>query len=301
MDATARSFLSITDLSADDIVRILDRAETIAADPCSYAGTLAGRLVLSVFLEPSTRTAVSFEIAAGNLGARVISIRGSGSSIEKGESLKDTMLTLSAYQPDAVVLRHKENGAAAFAASCSKLPVLNAGDGTHQHPTQALLDLYTIRQALGRIDGVQVAIVGDILHSRVARSLTQALTMVGAHVCLVAPPTLLPARIGDAFGCDVSTDIAAIRDADIVYTLRIQNERFGPYTGLVPSVAEYHARWGISETRLRPGQLVMHPGPVNRGVEITEELVDSPRSLILRQVANGIPVRMSCFCDLLSD
>lgn len=295
------SLLSVSDMTRADIERILDRAGRLdeLCDDGQRITVLSGRLVLSLFLEASTRTSVSFELAARRLGADVVSMRGSGSSLEKGESLKDTILTLCAYKPDAIVLRHSENGAAALAARISGLPVINAGDGIHQHPTQALLDLYTIKQALGQIEGVRVAVVGDILHSRVARSLTQALTICEASVIMVAPPTLLPAEIGEAFGCEVSTDIAAIKDCDIVYTLRMQNERFAAGSNFVPSLGEYHDRWGVTERRLRPGQLVMHPGPLNRGVEISDEVADSSRSLILRQVANGLPVRMSCFCDVL--
>ena len=234
--------------------------------------TLRGRLVVNVFFESSTRTSSSFELAAKRLSADTMSIKASGSSVEKGESLKDTALTLSAYDPDVIVIRHPQIGAPQLVAAVTEAHVVNAGDGKHQHPTQALLDLYTIQAALGRLEGVQVAIVGDVLHSRVARSLIQALELVGAQ---------RPARRPAAAAARPSSarsryDIASIRDADVVYVLRMQRERMEEGANYVPSLREYSARWCVTPERLRPGQKVMHPGPMNRGVEIDPRVADSP-------------------------
>src|SRR5665213_2926553 len=222
--------------------------------------TLKGRLVVNVFFESSTRTSSSFELAAKRLSADTLSIKSSGSSVDKGESLKDTALTIPAYDPDVIVIRHPQIGAPQLVARATEAHVVNAGDGKHQHPTQALLDLYAIQASLGRLEGVHVAIVGDVLHSRVARSLIQALRLVGASVILVGPPPLLPAELGN-----ISFDIDAIRDADVVYVLRMQRERMEEGANYVPSLREYSARWCVTPERLRPGQKVMHPGPMNRG------------------------------------
>jgi aspartate carbamoyltransferase catalytic subunit len=215
--------------------------------------------------------------------------------VDKGESLKDTALTLSAYEPDVIVLRHPEAGAARFVANLTEARVVNAGDGKHQHPTQALLDLYTMREAFGRLDGLHVAIVGDVAHSRVARSLIHALRLVGADAVIVGPPALLPPGLAPA-----SHDIGAIADADVVYVLRMQRERMLQGANFVPSLREYTARWGITPERLLPGQRVMHPGPINRGIEIDARVADSDASLIVGQVRAGLVVRMAVLYDLLT-
>jgi aspartate carbamoyltransferase catalytic subunit len=228
-----------------------------------------------------------------------MSIKAAGSSVDKGESLKDTALTLGAYDPDVIVIRHPQIGAPELVARYTDAHIVNAGDGKHQHPTQALLDLYTIQAELGRIEGVHVAIVGDVLHSRVARSNVQALALMGARVTLVGPPPLIPRGI-EALGCEVSHDIAAIADVDVVYVLRMQRERMQEGANYVPSLREYTARWGVTPERIRPGQKVMHPGPMNRGVEIDPRVADSSEALIEAQVRAGLVVRMAVLYDLLT-
>ena len=291
-----RHLISIADLDRDDVERILETAGALAGVE-EKLPTLQGKLVLNLFFESSTRTSSSFELAAKKLSADVMSLKAAGSSLDKGESLKDTVLTLAQYDPHAIVIRHPQIGAPELAARYSNAAVVNAGDGKRQHPTQALLDLFTMREALGRLDGLHVAVVGDVLHSRVARSLVQALSLVGAHTTLVGPPTLLPRGIG-AIGCETSTDIRDIESADVVYVLRMQRERME--SAYVPSLREYSARWGITPERVRPGQKVMHPGPINRGVEIDGRVADSPDSLILQQVRAGLAVRMAVLHDLLT-
>jgi aspartate carbamoyltransferase catalytic subunit len=291
-----RNLLSIRDLDRDDVERILETAGALQAVEGKLP-TLQGKLVLSLFFESSTRTSSSFELAAKKLSADVMSLKAAGSSVDKGESLKDTVLTLAQYEPQAIVVRHPQIGAPQLVARYSGAAVVNAGDGKHQHPTQALLDLFTIREALGRLDGLHVAIVGDVLHSRVARSLVQALALVGAHTTLVGPPMLIPRGI-EAMGCETATEIGAISDADVVYVLRMQRERMK--SAFVPSLREYAARWGVTPERVRPGQKVMHPGPINRGVEIDGRVADSPDSLILEQVRSGLAVRMAVLHDLLA-
>ncbi|MGH3072574.1 MAG: aspartate carbamoyltransferase catalytic subunit [Gaiellaceae bacterium] len=290
-----KHLLSVADLTRDDVERILDAAGALPIDG-EKLPTLKGRLVLTLFFEASTRTSSSFELAAKRLSADVMSVKSTGSSVEKGESLKDTVLTLAQFEPAAIVVRHPHIGAPQLVARHSDAAVINAGDGKHQHPTQALLDLFTMRETLGRLDGLHVAIVGDVLHSRVARSLIQALGLVGAHTTVVGPPTLIPRGI-EAMGCDAAEDIAAIEAADVVYVLRMQRERME--SAYVPSLREYAARWGITPERLRPGQKVMHPGPINRGVEIDGRVADSPDSLILDQVRAGLAVRMAVLQQLL--
>jgi len=226
-----------------------------------------------------------------------MSIRASGSSVDKGESLKDTILTLSAYDPDVIVIRHPSIGAPRLVARWTDAHVVNAGDGKNQHPTQALLDVYAMQEAFGRLEGLHVAIVGDVLHSRVARSLVQALGLVGARATVVAPPTLLPPGI-DALGCETSTDISAISAADVVYVLRMQRERMEE--AYVPSLREYTALYGITPERVRPGQAVMHPGPMNRGVEIDPRVADSDAALVIDQVRAGLAVRMAVLYDVLT-
>jgi aspartate carbamoyltransferase catalytic subunit len=291
-----RHLLSIGDLTRDDVERILESAGRLAGVD-ERLPVLRGKLVLTLFFEPSTRTSSSFELAAKRLGADTMSFKAAGSSVDKGESLKDTVLTLSAYDPAAIVVRHAHIGAPQLLTRWTDAAVVNAGDGKHQHPTQALLDLFTMREAFGRLEGLHVAIVGDVLHSRVARSLIQALALVGAHTTLVGPPTLIPKGI-EALGCATATAIDAIDTADVVYVLRMQRERME--SAYVPSLREYAARWGITPERLRPGQAVMHPGPINRGVEIDGRVADSPASLILDQVRNGLFVRMAVLEDLLA-
>jgi aspartate carbamoyltransferase catalytic subunit len=291
-----RHLHSIADLTRDDVERILETAGALQGVE-EKLPALQGKLVLSLFFESSTRTSSSFELAAKRLSADVMSLAAAGSSVEKGESLKDTVLTLAQYEPDAIVVRHPRIGAPQLVARWSGASVVNAGDGKHQHPTQALLDLFTIREALGRLDGIHVAIVGDVLHSRVARSLIQALALVGARTVLVGPPTLIPHGI-EAMGCSTATEVGAIADADVVYVLRMQRERME--SAFVPSLREYAARWGVTPERVRPGQKVMHPGPVNRGLEIDGRVVDSADSLILAQVAAGLTVRMAVLHDLLA-
>jgi aspartate carbamoyltransferase catalytic subunit len=300
--APRRHLLSIADLVRDDVERILDTARSLQASldrEVKKLPTLRGRTVVNLFYESSTRTLSSFDLAAKRLSADTMSLRSSGSSVDKGESLKDTALTLAAYDPDVIVIRHPAAGAPQLVARVTDAHVVNAGDGKHQHPTQALLDLYAMREALGRLAGLQVAVVGDVLHSRVARSLVQALALVGARVVLVGPPTLLPPGI-EALGCETSTDIAAIDDADVVYVLRIQAERMGAGEAFVPSLREYTALYGITPERVRPGQVVMHPGPMNRGIEIDPRVADSDAALVIDQVRAGLVVRMAVLYDLVA-
>jgi len=290
------------DLTREDVERILETARGLASSldrEMKKLPTLRGRTVVHLFYESSTRTLSSFELAAKRLSADTMSVRSSGSSVDKGESLKDTALTLAAYDPDVIVVRHPSIGAPQLVARATDAHVVNAGDGKHQHPTQALLDLYAMEEALGRLEGIHVAIVGDVLHSRVARSLVQALGLVGARSILIAPPTLLPRGI-EALGCDVSTDIADAAAADVVYVLRMQQERMEAGEAFVPSLREYAALYGITPERVRPGQVVMHPGPMNRGVEIDPRVADSGAALITEQVRAGLVVRMAVLYDLLT-
>jgi len=289
--------LSAADLSADTATLVLDTA----AEMASVAGrevkklpTLRGRTVVNLFYEDSTRTRISFEAAAKRLSADVINFTVKGSSVSKGESLKDTALTLQAMGADAVVIRHAAAGAPHRLATWIDGTVVNAGDGTHEHPTQALLDAYTMRSRLGRLDGLNVVIVGDVLHSRVARSNVLLLDTLGARVTLVGPPTLLPVGV-DAWPAKTGYDLdAALPDADVVMMLRVQRERMDD--AYFPSVREYARRYGLDAARMRTlpeHAIVMHPGPMNRGMEITPEVADSPRSTIVEQVANGVSVRMA--------
>ncbi len=286
-----KSFLSLEHTSREELRGILDLAR--AHEEGSVSRTLAGKTVCLAFFESSTRTAVSFELAARRCGADVISLSDKGSAISKGESLVDTVVTLDGLGADAIVLRHPAAGAAALASRYTDAPVVNAGDGCGQHPTQALLDLYALSKALGGFDelsGRRVAIIGDVLHSRVARSVIPAFAKAGMEISLVAPRTLLP-RDADAWGLPVlsSVDEALDWGADVLYTLRLQRERM---TGArVPSVGEYARFYGVGRRHLRGGTLVMHPGPVNRGVEIGGDVVLDAASLVPNQVAAGVPVR----------
>src|SRR6059036_3162268 len=297
-----RHLISIKDLTRDDVERLLGTArsfERAMEREVKKLPTLRGKTVVNLFYESSTRTSSSFELAAKRLSADTMSIKSGGSSVDKGESLKDTALTLGAYDPDVIVIRHPHIGAPQLVARVTEAHIVNAGDGKHQHPTQALLDLYTIKDEFGRLEGVHVAIVGDVLHSRVARSNIQALALMGAKVTLVGPPPLIPRGI-EAMGCEVSYEIDAIKAADVVYVLRMQRERMQEGANFVPSLREYTARWGVTPERLRPGQKVMHPGPMNRGVEIGPVVADAEDALIERQVRSGLVVRMAVLYDLLT-
>jgi aspartate carbamoyltransferase catalytic subunit len=298
-----RHLISAGDLTRQDALLILDTADELAqmaARPIKKLPTLRGRTVVNLFFEDSTRTRISFEAAAKRLSADVINFSAKGSSVAKGESLKDTALTLEAMGADAVVIRHSASGAPHRLAGWVKGSVVNAGDGSHEHPTQALLDAFTMRRRLGRLGGLRVAIVGDVLHSRVARSNVLLLSTLGAEVTLVSPPTLLPVAVG-AWPCSVSYDLdAALPKSDVVMMLRVQQERMN--AAYFPSVREYSRRYGLDAARmaLLPGHaVVMHPGPMNRGVEIAAEVADSARSTIVEQVANGVSVRMAVLYLLL--
>ena len=300
--APRRHLISVTDLTRDDVERLLATARNFARSlerEMKKLPTLRGRTVVNLFYESSTRTSSSFELAAKRLSADTMSIKATGSAVDKGESLKDTALTLGAYDPDVIVIRHPQIGAPELVARYTDAHVVNAGDGKHQHPTQALLDLYTLEEELGRLEGLHVAIVGDVLHSRVARSNIQALILMGARVTLVGPPPLIPRGI-ERMGCEVTSDIEEIGAADVVYVLRMQRERMQEGANYVPSLREYTARWGVTPERLRPGQKVMHPGPMNRGVEIDPRVADAADALIETQVRAGLVVRMAVLYDLLT-
>jgi aspartate carbamoyltransferase catalytic subunit len=295
-----KDLISVDDLSRSDIERILDRAESFAevsGREIKKVPTLRGRTVVNLFYESSTRTSSSFELAAKRLSADLVNVKSVGSSVDKGESLKDTVQTLSAYDPAAIVIRSPHAGAAGLVARWSAAAVVNAGDGKHEHPTQALLDVYTLRRRAGDLEGLKVWIVGDVLHSRVARSGILAFGRMGCEVTVCGPPTLIPRGV-ESLGCDVRWSLDGIERADVIYALRMQNERM---TGsFVPSLREYAARYQIDGTRLRPNQLLMHPGPVNRGVELAGEVVDSPQALIVQQVESGVVVRMAVLYELLA-
>jgi aspartate carbamoyltransferase catalytic subunit len=299
-----RHLLSVADLGAEgieEILRLTDRFVEVSARSIPKVPALRGKTVVSLFFEDSTRTRLSFETAARRLSADVMSFSVASSSVNKGESLRDTVETIEAMGVDAVVVRHSGSGVPwQVAGWLDAASVINAGDGWHEHPTQALLDCYTIREALGRIDGLRIAIVGDIRHSRVARSDIAAFTALGAHVTLVAPPTLLPPSLV-GWPVEVSHDLdAVLPEIDVVYLLRLQKERM--LEALLPSLREYTATYGLTNERarlLRPDALIMHPGPVNRGVEVAADVADRPNSVITRQVANGVAVRMAVLYRLL--
>ena len=310
----SRHLLSINDLSREQAVLILDTADELSRvsdAPIKKLPTLRGRTVVNLFYEDSTRTRISFEAAAKRLSADVINFSAKGSSVSKGESLKDTALTLQSMGADAVILRHSASGAARRLAEWTEGSVINAGDGTHEHPTQALLDAFTIRKHLKAssennaglgldLSGVEIAIVGDILHSRVARSNVLLLSLLGAKVTLVAPPTLLPVGVSD-WPVDISYDFdTAIRKTDVVMMLRLQLERMK--SAFFPSAREYSRLFGLDSERLAKGEnspLILHPGPINRGLEISSECADNVDSLILEQVRNGVSVRMAVLYLLL--
>ena len=298
-----RHLLSAGDLSRDEALLVLDTAAEmarVAAAPVKKLPTLRGRTVVNLFFEDSTRTRTSFELAAKRLSADVINFSAKGSAVSKGEGLKDTALTLEAMGADAVVIRHAMSGAPHRLAGWVRGSVVNAGDGTHEHPTQALLDAFTMRSRLGRLEGLQVTLVGDILHSRVARSNVLLLHTLGAEVTMVAPPTLIPVGVED-WPAQVSYDFdRVLPKSDVVMMLRVQRERMGAV--YFPSVREYSRRYGLDAARmamLPPESVVMHPGPMNRGMEIAAEVADSPRSTIVEQVTNGVSVRMAVLYLLL--
>jgi aspartate carbamoyltransferase catalytic subunit len=295
-----RDLLSIADLSRDDIDRILGRAESFAevsGREIKKVPTLRGRTVINLFYEASTRTSSSFELAGKRLSADLVNIKSVGSSVDKGESLKDTIQTLSAYDPAAIVIRHPHAGAADLVSRWTAASVINAGDGKHEHPTQALLDLYTLRRRVGNLDGLKIWIVGDVLHSRVARSNIIGLVAMGCDVTVCGPPTLIPREI-ESLGCKVRWSLDEVGQADVIYALRMQRERMAG--SFVPSLREYAAQYQIDGRRLSPHQLLMHPGPVNRGVELAAEVIDSPQALIVQQVESGVVVRMAVLYELLA-
>ncbi len=297
---SGRHLLQLEGLSAETITAMLDRADacvTASAAAETKPLPLSGRRLVNLFFENSTRTRTSFETAARRLGADVINFDLANSSVKKGESLLDTVRTIDAMQPDFIAIRHASAGAPAFIAAHTRASVINAGDGSHEHPTQALLDALTIRRRFGRLAGLRVSIVGDVLHSRVARSNIWCLCTLGASVTLAGPRAFVPESLAGFGGHSVRVahDLASgIQGADVVMLLRMQLERM--QKGLFPSLGEYHRLFGLTSERLdahAPKAVVMHPGPFNRGVEISGELADSDRSLILTQVANGVPMRMA--------
>lgn len=300
---SSRHIMSVTDLTTDDIDHILDTAASfkeVNERRIKKLPTLRGRTVVNLFLEPSTRTRTSFEIAAKRLSADAINFSGSASATVKGESLADTAATLSAMACDLVVIRHKYAGAPGILARHMDCHVINGGDGMHEHPTQALLDLFTMRERFGTLEGLRVGIVGDIAHSRVAGSLIRALVLVGARPVLIGPPTLLPAD-PEILGATVASSVDdVLPELDVVYLLRIQMERANDLP--IPSLREYSRLYGMNATRMRglsPTAIVMHPGPMNRGVEISADVADSDRSLVLEQVNSGVAVRMAIMYLLL--
>ena len=298
-----KHLLSIDDLGAegiDEVCRLADHFTEVSQRPIPKVPALRGRTVAMLFYEDSTRTRLSFEMAARRLSADVMGFSVSASSVNKGESVRDTVQTISAMGPHAIVVRHRSAGVPHQVAGWTDAGVINAGDGWHEHPTQALLDCYTIRDRLGSVAGRHIVIVGDIKHSRVARSGVLAFTALGAKVTLVAPPTLLPPAV-DAWPVEVSSSLdAVVADCDVVYGLRVQAERQSE--ALLPSLREYTAQWGLTEARagrMRPNALVMHPGPVNRGVEIAPEVLDRPNATLEEQVRHGVAVRMAVLYLLL--
>ena len=292
-----KHLLDIESLSVADIITVLDTARAFKAvgeRTIKKVPALRGKTVVNLFIEPSTRTRISFELAAQRLSADIVNFSADASSFKKGETLKDTARNLEALNADFIIIRHSASGAAHFLSRVLNAHVVNAGDGAHEHPTQALLDAFTIREKKGKIAGLNITILGDILYSRVARSNIWALTKLGANVTLCGPSTLVP-RTFEQMGCRVTYDVEeAIREADIINLLRIQHER--QRKAMFPGIGEYSALFGLTQARLaltKPDALIMHPGPINRGVEIDSEIADSGRSLILEQVTNGLAVRMA--------
>ena len=292
-----KHLLDIESLNLDEIVTVLDTARAFKAvgeRAIKKVPALRGKTVVNLFVEPSTRTRISFELAEQRLSADIINFTAEASSLKKGETLKDTARNLQALNADFIVIRHSASGAAHFLSRFLNSSVINAGDGAHEHPTQALLDAFTIRERKGKVEGLNVTILGDILYSRVARSNIWALTKMGAKVTLCGPSTLVP-RVFEQMGCRVTHSVEeAIADADIIHLLRIQHER--QRKSMFPSLGEYSSLFGLNKARLaltRPDALIMHPGPINRGVEIDSEIADCERSVILEQVTNGLAIRMA--------
>ena len=292
-----KDLLGISDLSADDIYRILETADAmheVGQRPIKKVPTLRGKTVVNLFYEPSTRTRTSFEIAEKRLSADTLNVAVQASSVLKGETLVDTAMNIEAMSPDMIVLRHASSGACHLLSRICKSRIINAGDGMHEHPTQALLDAFTIKQHKKSIDGLKIAIVGDLLHSRVLRSNALLLTKLGANVWVCGPPTLVPPGI-ERLGVTVTTSVNdAVQDADVIMMLRIQQERM--QGAFFPSLREYFNVFGMTTERVRlakPDVIIMHPGPMNRGVEIASDVADGPYSVILEQVANGVAVRMA--------
>jgi aspartate carbamoyltransferase catalytic subunit len=292
-----KDLLSISDLTREDIDLVLETAvamREVGERPIKKVPTLRGKTVVNLFYEPSTRTRTSFEIAEKRLSADTLNIAVAVSSVLKGETLVDTALNIEAMAPDMIVLRHASSGAGHLLSRICRSRIINAGDGMHEHPTQALLDAFTIKQHKGRLRGLKVAIVGDLLHSRVLRSNVRLLTMMGADVWVCGPATLIPSRIAE-LGVTVSTRVdEAVEGADVVMMLRIQHERM--HSAFFPSIREYYNTFGMTTERVRRAKadvIIMHPGPMNRGVEIASEVADGPYSVILEQVANGVAVRMA--------
>ncbi len=303
MALSNKNLLGISELSKVDISLILDTADSfkeISGRAIKKVPTLRGRTIVNLFLEPSTRTRISFEIAAKRLSADVINVSEKASSVVKGECLKDTAKTLEALNADMVIIRHRAAGAAHLLSRSINSRIINAGDGVHEHPTQSLLDLYTIKSKLGKIKGLKIAIVGDICHSRVARSNIQAFQKMGADVILIGPPTLIPLEI-ERLGVSVYYNLdEVINNIDVIYLLRIQAERIED--NRFPSIREYISRFGINKEKLnktKDNMIIMHPGPMNRGIEITSDVADLPQSLVTDQVANGIAVRMAVIFQML--
>ncbi|HXI10614.1 MAG TPA: aspartate carbamoyltransferase catalytic subunit [Thermodesulfobacteriota bacterium] len=303
MRLNRKDLLGIEDLSGEEIGLILETAESfreVSEREIKKVPTLRGKTVINLFYEPSTRTRTSFEIAAKRMSADAVNISVSTSSVVKGETLKDTARNLEAMRPDCIVVRHASAGVPMMLAGYVGCPVVNAGDGAHEHPSQALLDMLTVKEKKGTIEGLKITIVGDIAHSRVARSNIYGFTKMGASVTVAGPPTMLPAGI-ETLGCNATTDVdAAIRDADVIMMLRIQTER--QKESFFPTVREYSSLYGLNSARLKkakPDVIILHPGPINRGVEISSEVADGPFSLILDQVTNGVAVRMAIFYMLL--
>jgi aspartate carbamoyltransferase catalytic subunit len=297
MSWNKKDLLDIESLTVEEIVTVLDTARAFKAvgeRAIKKVPALRGKTVVNLFVEPSTRTRISFELAEQRLSADIINFSAEASSFKKGETLKDTALNLQALNADFIVIRHSASGAPHFLARTLAARIINAGDGAHEHPTQALLDVFTIRERKGKIDGLNVTILGDILYSRVARSNIWALTKLGAKVTLCGPSTLVP-RTFEQMGCRVTYNVdEALRDADIIHLLRIQHER--QRKTMFPGIGEYTQLFGLNKARLaktKPDALIMHPGPINRGVEIDSEIADCKRSLILEQVTNGLAVRMA--------
>src|SRR3984885_15323522 len=297
MSWTKKHLLDIESLTAEEITTVLDTARSFKAvgeRAIKKVPALRGKTVVNLFVEPSTRTRISFELAAQRLTADVVNFSAEASSFKKGETLKDTAKNLEALNADVIIIRHSASGAPHFLSRFLRSSVINAGDGAHEHPTQALLDAFTIRERKGKIEGLNVTILGDILYSRVARSNIWALTKLGAHVTLCGPSTLVP-RVFEQMGCRVTYNVdEAIADADIINLLRIQHER--QRKTMFPSLGEYVSLFGLNKARMaltKPDVLIMHPGPINRGGEIDSEIADSGRSVILDQVTNGLAIRMA--------